>query len=27
VPPSKPGRSWFEPAKITAVRESRGLGL
>lgn len=27
VPPSKQGRSWFEPAKITAVRESRGLGL
>ena len=27
VPTSKQGRSWFEPAKITAVRESRGLGL
>lgn len=27
LPPSKQGRSWFEPAKITAVRESRGLGL
>ena len=25
--PAKQGRSWFEPAKITAVRESRGLGL
>ena len=27
VPSPKQGRSWFEPAKITAVRESRGLGL
>ncbi len=27
LPPVKQGRSWFEPAKITAVRESRGLGL
>lgn len=27
VPPPTQGRSWFEPAKITAVRESRGLGL
>jgi len=27
VPPAKQGRSWFEPTKITAVRESRGLGL
>lgn len=27
VPSPKQGRSWFEPAKITAVRESRVLGL
>lgn len=27
LPSPKQGRSWFEPAKITAVRESRGLGL
>lgn len=27
LPPPKQGRSWFEPPKITAVRESRGLGL
>lgn len=27
VPSPKQGRSWFEPAKITAVRKSRGLGL
>ncbi|HOB58341.1 MAG TPA: hypothetical protein PKG61_11890 [Rhodoglobus sp.] len=27
VPSPRQGRSWFEPAKITAVRESRGLGL
>ena len=27
VPVARQGRSWFEPAKITAVRESRGLGL
>lgn len=27
LPRGKPTRSWFEPAKITAVRESRGLGL
>ncbi len=27
LPSPKQGRSWFEPAKITAVRESRGLEL
>ena len=27
VPSPKQGRSWFEPAKLTAVRKSRGLGL
>lgn len=27
VPQPKPSRSWFEPAKITAVKQVRGLGL
>ena len=27
MPASKPDGSWFEPAKITAVKQARGLGL